>query len=251
MVADTIQKPTSGLHAQVAGSPGVRPRLAGLMRTVWPMFVVVAVAGYLLRAACPYPWLPSEMVGFLFLLLAVALAAAVNVSASRLTSFLKGAQGEERVARELAFLPASYHVFHGLSLTRGAVMPRGGDYDHVVVGPTGVFLIETKNWSGRVSVEEGRILYDGQQPSRSPVDQVKRASSGLRRHLRRSISADVEVVPVVCLAADTLAQDVQGVAGILACNVRVLNRAIRETHDTPLDSDLRDRIARALEPLLE
>ena len=42
-------------YARIVGSPGVRVRMAGLLRTQWPLLIVVALAGYLLRAALPHP----------------------------------------------------------------------------------------------------------------------------------------------------------------------------------------------------
>ena len=49
------------------------------------------------------------------------------------------------LAREL---PAEYVLINGLKLPRGA-----GDIDHVVVGPTGVFLLKTKTMAGRIVCE--------------------------------------------------------------------------------------------------
>ena len=64
----------SDSHARVFGSPGERARLAGLVRATWPIFVVIAAGGYLVRAALPLPRLGSTAVGVLFLLLAIGLA---------------------------------------------------------------------------------------------------------------------------------------------------------------------------------
>jgi len=68
-----------------------------------------------------------------------------------------GAVGEEAVIRELKFLPDSYSVFNdvNLSFSRSIRWKKYNEYvkscqiDHVVVGPSGIFLIETKNWSAR------------------------------------------------------------------------------------------------------
>ena len=57
-----------------------------------------------------------------------------------------GAAGERRVIETLSVLDDSYHVFWNV---RVAGYPGGQptQLDLVVVGPTGVFLIEVKNWS--------------------------------------------------------------------------------------------------------
>jgi hypothetical protein len=59
----------------------------------------------------------------------------------------RGAEGEEVVGRILEGLsPAGWHVLHDVSFGRGNI-------DHVVVGPGGVFSVETKSHPGRRSVD--------------------------------------------------------------------------------------------------
>ncbi len=54
-----------------------------------------------------------------------------------------GLKGEKRVIRNLVEnLSDQYSIFNNVLLKGGK---RGGDIDHIVVGPTGVFVIETKN----------------------------------------------------------------------------------------------------------
>jgi hypothetical protein len=198
-----MRKPTSsdsGQYARVFGSPGEGARLAGLARVVWPVFAGTLLAGYLLRAALPVPPLSATLAGVLLLLLAGGLALAAYFSRPRLAAFIKGAKGEEWVARELALLPADYTVFNGLASRQGVLRPQAGDYDHVVVGPTGVLLIETKNWSARVNVQDGRVLYNGRVPTRSPLDQVKRGAHSLEGRLRDGCGCDARVTPIVCFA---------------------------------------------------
>lgn len=55
----------------------------------------------------------------------------------------RGAKGEIAVASLLAQLPPAWTVFHALP-----VGSRGSDIDHLVVGPGGVFTINTKHHSG-------------------------------------------------------------------------------------------------------
>lgn len=72
-----------------------------------------------------------------------------------------GAEGERVVALALDQLPNGFVVFHDFNTARG-------NFDHLVVGPTGVFAIETKNWRGTISANgEGELLQDG-SPSSQP-----------------------------------------------------------------------------------
>jgi hypothetical protein len=58
----------------------------------------------------------------------------------------RGAAGERRTARLLHRLTRDgYVVFHDL-----AVPGSDANLDHLLIGPTGVFLIDTKQWTGEV-----------------------------------------------------------------------------------------------------
>lgn len=70
-------------------------------------------------------------------------------------AFVSGAVGETAAIRELKKLPESFFILNKatLSFSRAIRWRKYHQYaksckiDHVVVGPTGIFLIETKNWN--------------------------------------------------------------------------------------------------------
>ncbi|MDQ6674886.1 MAG: NERD domain-containing protein, partial [Chloroflexota bacterium] len=67
-------------------------------------------------------------------------------SREREAQVLMGMSGERHVGQVMARdLPQEFVLINGLKLPRGA-----GDIDHLVVGPTGVFLLETKTMAGQV-----------------------------------------------------------------------------------------------------
>jgi hypothetical protein len=82
-----------------------------------------------------------------------------------------GWQGEKQVAQLLNItLSDDYFLLNDLYLRNA-----GGDVDHIVVGPSGVFVIETKNWSGKISCNGDEWERVGKSnPSSSPSRQVKR-----------------------------------------------------------------------------
>ena len=72
-----------------------------------------------------------------------------------------GAEGERVVATTLDQLPYEFVVFHDFNTARG-------NFDHLVIGPTGVFAIETKNWRGTIGANGlGELTQDG-TPSSQP-----------------------------------------------------------------------------------
>jgi hypothetical protein len=115
----------------------------------------------------------------LFFASIVAVAAMWRKGIRRVASFFVGARGEERVANVLVSLPQSYHVFHDF-------VAGGSPVDHVVVGPTGVFAVETKNWRGKVGLEDGHVLVDGRLADRSPLQQAIREADAVRTELEKA-----------------------------------------------------------------
>jgi hypothetical protein len=78
--------------------------------------------------------------------------------------FRKGATGEALVGFILEGFPDAYTVIHGLKPKR-----HSGDIDHIVVGPTGVYAIDTKNWKGVIEADsKGELLHNG-----SPTDKAE------------------------------------------------------------------------------
>lgn len=215
--------------AEVVGSPGVRPRFAGFVRGVFPLLLFMFLAGYFLRASLPVPAFPRTVAGLLLAGLCIGLAVVLHTGEKRLAAYFKGAQGEERVARALHLLPAGFTVFHGL-LLRG----EASDMDHVVVGPSGVFVVETKNWSGSITVSGEDVLYAGKRPDRSPLEQVKKAVGVLQNRLTARCGRTVSVCPVLCFAGGRLEHGVQGVAGVVLCGPDELARVLAVPGDFPL-----------------
>ena len=67
-------------------------------------------------------------------------------SSEQVTAWRRGAQGERRTARLLDRLTRDgYVVFHDLALPGSLA-----NVDHLVIGPTGVFVIDSKQWIGNV-----------------------------------------------------------------------------------------------------
>src|SRR3954471_8847797 len=73
-------------------------------------------------------------------------------------AYERGADGEERTAQALAMLPASgWFVLHDVRWPG----KRFANIDHVVIGPGGGFVIDSKAWSGRVEVRDGVLRQSG------------------------------------------------------------------------------------------
>jgi hypothetical protein len=71
----------------------------------------------------------------------------------------RGAEGEAAVARALEALPDGWIVLHDL---RWPGRQRA-NLDHVVVGPAGVFVVDAKNWSGKIEVRDEVLSQNGRR----------------------------------------------------------------------------------------
>jgi len=215
---------------QIHGSPGDRARMNGLLRGLIPLLALVFTAGCLLGLLMPVT--PAVRP-----LIAVALVVSVGGGVwlvgylRRIGTYFKGARGEELVGARLAVLPGGWHVFHDLSLDSRF------DADHVVVGPGGVFVVETKFWSGRVTVGQGKILVDGSAPSRSPLAQVETAAGTLSTWLAVRLEQAPAVVPILCFAGTRLPDGVARVGNVRVCGdialaAELMSRNGQLTQDT-------------------
>jgi Nuclease-related domain len=111
--------------------------------------------------------------------IALALLSAVFIDrVYRSESWLKGWFGEMVVAHVLSNLPEPFAVLHDIT-----VNGKKWNIDHVVIGPTGVWLIETKNWSGEFSLSNRRLTVDGYDQSGKVNHTVANAVT-LRKHLQ-------------------------------------------------------------------
>jgi hypothetical protein len=110
----------------------------------------------------------------------------------------RGAAGEEEVARQLDKLGPGWRVIHSVP-----VGPNDTDIDHVVIGPPGVFTLNTKNHLGkRVTVYEYAIYVSGiKQPYLSKSRAEGRRGS---RILSSACGFEVVVNPVVVIMSDEL-----------------------------------------------
>ena len=243
---DMSQESLSRRFAQVYGSPGEAPRVLGLLRAFWPLLVICFVMGYLVRALLPFPCLSVSQVGLLFVLVAAVTAFLLSWGDRRLGNFLKGAKGEEWVARELSFLSSEYTIFNGLRL-RGAQQ----NLDHVVVAPAGIFVVETKNWKGSVEFRDGKLYAGGKEPSRPPLRQVKSATAELVAYLDKASCAELPVHSVLCFLGTKLPEDLMNVNGVVVCRGTRLTEVLQETFDEPVPFTLRDQVVGELRKVVE
>lgn len=114
-----------------------------------------------------------------------------------LAQIKQGVEGEKAVGQYLERLrERGYQVFHDL---------QGKDFnvDHVIIGPGGVFTIETKTLAKpmrgetKLHFDGESIVINGKPLPRNPVHQAKAQANWMRNVLSESTGREYEVWPVV------------------------------------------------------
>lgn len=103
------------------------------------------------------------------------------------STYIYGALGEQQVVKKLESLSDEYSLINdfSISFSKPIYNSQGKDYiksvqiDHLLIGPSGIFLIETKNWNAE-SLENLSLF--------SPVKQIKRTSFAIFKLLNNEIS---------------------------------------------------------------
>ena len=220
--------------AKIHGIPGEWARVKGTVVGLWPLFLGVFAAGASVTLIACHPLFGSTMFVCALLWIIWSLMAGLR----RVESFYKGARGEEKVSGILENLPDSYHVFNDFTVGRSHI-------DHVVAGPGGVFAIETKFWNGKVTVEDGHVLLDGQLPDRSPLNQATREATLVRNALV-SAGWDGLVTPVVAFASDSFGAHRANLKGTIIINSNEL-KASFETDRVVIPPAELDRLVSLME----
>ncbi len=163
---------------------------------LWALIMVVIAGLEWWRA-----WTKSPPSPWLFTVVAIGAIAWAGwrlfKALPRLRALRQGIDGERVVGQFLERLrEQGYQVFHD-------VQGQNFNLDHVLIGPAGVFTIETKTWSKPLK-GDARIRFDGQtlqvgghEPERDVMAQAAAQASWLKALLAESTGRSFEVRPVV------------------------------------------------------
>ena len=160
------------------------------------MIVLLAVmewVSYVLKSP------PSPILYTTIALIAIAIATwKTKQGFSRMRQLRLGAIGEEAVGQflEEKMRPMGCQVFHD-------VLGDSFNVDHIVVGPTGLFAIETKTHSKpmkgacNVKYDGDKITVNGATPDRDPIVQAKAEARWVSDLLEQSTGRRFFVQPIV------------------------------------------------------
>lgn len=165
-----------------------------------------------------------------------------------LRNYRLGFDGERYVAEKLSVLIGQgYRVFHDFLFD----MKPGGDatnfnIDHIVVGPAGVFVVETKAYRQpngdfpegddrhRVRGDGDALLFPGGHRRRKPLEQVRRNADDLSKLLTGSSPRRVLVYPILAMPGWFTEED--AFSDLLVLNPKRIPQRISQRRNNVLSS---------------
>jgi hypothetical protein len=110
----------------------------------------------------------------------------------RAEAFEQGRVGELVVSAALSrLIPAGYALIDDVRWPG----TQKANIDHLVYGPSGMFVVDAKNWSGNVTVKAGVLRQNGNGRTRE-TDKVAEMTAQLQTALGASVGA---LTPILCL----------------------------------------------------
>ena len=215
VVASLKRTNQQGPEARSFGQAGRFTYMMSLKRAGLALLCVVP----LLVVSVFFPgWLGGSSLPVAMLALIAVCVVAFKLIAKRSDQAERGADAEVAVAHLLRTLPKEYYVFHDLCF-------EGFNIDHVVIGPTGVFTVETKSHRGKVSAGGETLRLNGRPFEKPILNQAWSEAFSLRDRVPQIAGKPCLVQPILCFPNAFI--DVRGlVKGVIVTSRQFLLRVI-------------------------
>jgi TRAP-type C4-dicarboxylate transport system permease small subunit len=171
---------------------------------------------------------------------------------NRRRNYFLGYLGERTVAEYLEPLAAhGYRVFHDVPADGRR---KNFNLDHVVVGPTGIAVVETKTRrkkKGRPGFEEHVVTYDGRSliwpwgDDAYGVNQVQCEIDWLREWIEKRTGLRVPVKPILAIPGWFVKE--RAIGAVRVANQKILPNIIMQWNPQPLTAGQADLICRQLD----
>lgn len=181
-----------GKSGRYVAEEAVNQRLRLVLLACLVIGTLGLILGLTLAPFIPTGWMPIWLRIILFFL-SLGLILGIykwtdrrfNELEKRRVNMQRGLSGESLVAEKLANFPDEFCVINDLTTLHGNI-------DHVVVGPTGVFILDSKNWRGVVTSDgNGELLLNGQTTDKPFIRQYGGRVMGIRDKVR-ALTSEVD-----------------------------------------------------------
>jgi hypothetical protein len=195
--------------------------------------VIVAAIGLVVAAVVTPMW------GAVVLLFDLILVMGAFVTPNSITAWQTGSAGEVRTGQLLEPLAAEgFRILHDRKIP-GA---RNANIDHIVIGPPGVFVVETKSYSGSLQIRGDEIFVAGRRKN-GWIDEVNREAAAVQAALAAEMAGlGLTVQPVICVHRADLPWFKSEVRGVRVVGGKDLVCRLRKAAVLMSDADVK-RIA--------
>jgi hypothetical protein len=135
-------------------------------------------------------------VGLVLLVIVLVVIASVVLMPNSTRAWAIGANGELATARALEQLKIEgFVVLHDRRIPGSSA-----NIDHIVIGPPGVAVVETKSYSGRLRVRGGEVYVGGYRKTAQTVEEAKREALAVTVALADELERrGLKVRPILCV----------------------------------------------------
>lgn len=151
----------------------------------------------------------------------------------RAEKYERGAAGERSVSEALSALPDGFCVLHDLGIPGSRA-----NLDHVVIGPSGVTVVDAKAYSGRLTAGSG-TMWRGRYPIRKECATVRWEADQLAAHL------GVPVAASLCFVGTELPAPVTVLADAVVCSTEGLLEQLTSAPPVLRAGEIEALVARA------
>ena len=219
--------------------------LVGLLPILLVQIIGSPMAGLVLSQTNQF------LIVLLSFVLGVCIAYFISTRLLTLSHNLLGLKGERLVGEMLnELMKDGFDVFHDFPLEPDGKSP---NIDHIVVGPNGVFAIETKTWRKPKETSGGKnweVTFDGKQlkfphfTTNKGIGQATQNARLLSKHLSASTDEKVRAVPILALPGWFVSS--KSIDPLSVLNPKQIRSAIL-AKDKMIDESLQKKIAYQLE----
>jgi Nuclease-related domain len=212
----------AGQRAGQGGPPSVRPAFSGLVHDprmpIWAGRFVLAAAGGI-ASGILIDWRLGLTTAILLASLDTVFRSRATAAGARVTS------AQRRTRRRLRRLNrAGYHTLHAR-----AVPGTNSIVDHLVIGPAGMFAVDSERWDRRLPVRAVRDeqLFHGPYSQAGRLRYTQQAAAQAARLVSAAVDRDLRVRPAMVIYGPRVPWKVARISGVDVLSGRRLRRYLR------------------------
>ncbi len=187
--APFTEDPSRGAYGDLLNDPRVRR---------WAIRIAVAVA-----VGVVFALVFDIRVGFTVAVLAAILDTVRRArTSSSVVAWQKSSAAERRTERQLKGLEkAGYRVLHARAVPQDKEGKSDGRIDHLVIGPSGVYAIDSEKWDKRLPVRtmSHRKLFHGPFDKADDLDEARHEADQASRFISAKVGFQVPVQPSIAI----------------------------------------------------